>query len=111
VLVTCGAKGFGSLRSPRRHPASIPRLDACHAVVVKGRSARQIVLWAVGFALWTFLAGSCAGIVAMSTADNLEPHPKWPVGATVALVVIAVVWISGPAMAWRRLRRRARSPR
>ena len=51
---------------------------------------------------WTFLAGSCAGILAMSGAESTSGD--WPVGATVALVLVACVWIIVPIFVWARQR-------
>jgi hypothetical protein len=71
---------------------------------VVSSGVRRALLITASLVTWTFLAVSCGGIVTMSTADSVEPH-AWPVGATVALIVLALVWVGVPVLAWRELRR------
>jgi hypothetical protein len=53
---------------------------------------------AVALVCWTFVFGSCAGIVTMSGAHTITG--EWPVGATVTLVVLALAWAGVPAVLW-----------
>lgn len=49
---------------------------------------------------WTILAVSFAGIVAMSAAHSTSGG--WPAGATVALIIVGLVWALVPAIVWHR---------
>lgn len=61
-----------------------------------------MTLVAVALVGWTFLAASCGGVITMSVAHADE----WPPGATVALVILALVWLGLPTLVfWRRRQR------
>lgn len=72
-----------------------------HLPVMPKTVARAV---GIGAALvsWTFLVGSCAGIVTMSGAHTSSG--EWPVGATVTLVLLALAWAGVPTVLWRRRR-------
>lgn len=71
--------------------------------MTRWRKAGRWLGLVAAFGLWTFVAGSCAGIVAMGGAHT--ESGEWPVGATVALGIVYLTWILVPAAMWWRRRR------
>jgi hypothetical protein len=95
-----------------RHALNVPILLAFGAragqsVAVGWNRVRRVAPIVAALLVWTFLTGSCAGLIAMSGADSTSGG--WPVGATIALIILALVWVGLPALVfWRRRGHRPR---
>lgn len=74
---------------------------------VSTRSAQQALGVVAAFAAWTFAAVSAAGVIVMSAGHSRSG--EWPVGATIALILIVLGWIAVAVIVRRRQRRASRS--
>jgi hypothetical protein len=68
--------------------------------VVRWKVVQRSFVVATLLIVWTFLGVTCAGIVAMSGAQSRSG--EWPVGATVAMIIVGLVWAIAPAILWQR---------